>query len=164
MTPEDGDEILRQCPAVVDVAPIVRARTQVVYGHKNWVPSYIQGTSPAFLEVRDWRDMDHGDMFTDQDVRNANKVCVIGETIVRELFGGESPIGKEIRMQNVAFKVVGVLSRKGANMMGMDQDDIVLAPWTTIKYRVSGSTLTNVNQSSTDGRLDRPDGARPSTR
>jgi ABC-type antimicrobial peptide transport system permease subunit len=148
LTPDDGTEILRQCPAVIDVAPIVRARTQVVYGHRNWVPGFIQGTSPAFLDVRDWRDMDQGDMFTDQDVRNATKVCVIGETIVREVFDGESPLGKEIRMQNVAFKVVGVLSRKGANMMGMDQDDIVLAPWTTIKYRVSGSTLTNVNQSS----------------
>jgi macrolide transport system ATP-binding/permease protein len=147
LTPDDATEILHQCPAVVDVAPIVRARTQVVYGHKNWVPGYIQGTSPAFLEVRDWREMDQGIMFSDQDVRNANKVCVIGETIVREVFEGESPIGKEIRMQNVAFKVVGVLSRKGANMMGMDQDDIVLAPWTTVKYRVSSSTLTNVNQS-----------------
>jgi macrolide transport system ATP-binding/permease protein len=148
LTPDDGTEILRQCPAVIDVAPIVRARTQVVYGHRNWVPGYIQGTSPAFLDVRDWREMDQGEMFTDQDVRNSTKVCVIGQTIVREVFDGESPLGKEIRMQNVAFKVVGVLSRKGANMMGMDQDDIVLAPWTTIKYRVSGSTLTNVNQSS----------------
>jgi macrolide transport system ATP-binding/permease protein len=147
LTPDDATEILRQCPAVVDVAPIVRARTQVVYGHKNWVPGYVQGTSPAFLDVRDWHEMDEGIMFSDQDVRNSNKVCVIGETIVREVFEGASPIGKEIRMQNVAFKVVGVLSRKGANMMGMDQDDIVLAPWTTIKYRVSGSTLTNVNQS-----------------
>ena len=147
LTPDDATEILRQCPAVIDVAPSVRARTQVVYGHKNWVPSYIQGTSPSFLDVRYWREMDMGAMFTDQDVRNSNKVCVIGETIVRELFDGESPLNKEIRMQNVAFKVVGVLSRKGANMMGMDQDDIVLAPWTTVKYRVSGSTLTNVNQS-----------------
>jgi macrolide transport system ATP-binding/permease protein len=147
LTPDDATEILRQCPAVVDVAPIVRARTQVVYGHKNWVPGYIQGTSPAFLDVRDWHEMDEGIMFSDQDVRNSNKVCVVGQTIVREVFEGQSPIGKEIRMQNVAFKVVGVLSRKGANMMGSDQDDIVLAPWTTIKYRVSGSTLTNVNQS-----------------
>jgi macrolide transport system ATP-binding/permease protein len=147
LTPDDANEILRQCPAVVDVAPIVRARTQVVYGHKNWVPYYIDGTSPAFLDVRDWREMDEGIMFSDQDVRNSNKVCVVGQTIVREVFEGQSPIGKEIRMQNVAFKVVGVLSRKGANMMGSDQDDIVLAPWTTIKYRVSGSALTNVNQS-----------------
>ena len=61
---------------------------QVVYGHKNWVPGYIQGTSPAFLDVRDWREMDEGIMFSDQDVRNANKVCVVGETIVREVFEG----------------------------------------------------------------------------
>jgi macrolide transport system ATP-binding/permease protein len=147
LTPDDAAEILRQCPAVTDVAPIVRARSQVVYGNKNWVPFYINGTSPSYLDVRDWTEMDEGNMFQDQDVRNASKVCVIGETIVRELFNGETAVGKEIRIQNVGFKIVGVLSRKGANMMGMDQDDIVLAPWTTIKYRVSNSTLTNVNQS-----------------
>jgi macrolide transport system ATP-binding/permease protein len=159
LTPDDATEILRQCPAIVDVAPIVRARSQVVYGHKNWVPGYIQGTSPAFLDVRDWREMDEGIMFSDQDVRNVNKVCVVGQTIVREVFEGVSPVGKEIRMQNVAFKVVGVLSRKGANMMGMDQDDIVLAPWTTIKYRVSGSTLTNVNQSAAAAAANDPTAA-----
>ncbi|HEV3300323.1 MAG TPA: ABC transporter permease, partial [Planctomycetaceae bacterium] len=121
--------------------------SQVVYGNKNWVPFSIYGTTPSYLEVRDWREMDEGNMFLDQDVRAASKVCVVGQTIVRELFNGEPALGKEIRIQNVGFKIVGVLSRKGANMMGMDQDDIVLAPWTTIKYRVSNSTLSNVNQS-----------------
>ncbi len=139
LTPQDCDEIARQCPAVSQAAPIVRARAQVIYGNRNWVPMQISGTTPSFLAVRDWEEMAEGDVFTDRDVRNGSKVCLIGQTIKRELFQGESPIGKEIRIQNVAFKVIGVLSRKGANMMGMDQDDIVLAPWTTIKYRVSGS-------------------------
>src|SRR5207244_10347264 len=89
----------------------------------------------------------------DRDVRGQNKVCVIGQTIVRELFPDESPVGKELRIQSVSLRVVGVLSRKGANMMGLDQDDIVLAPWTTIKFRISGSSLANTNQSSA-ARLD----------
>ena len=147
LTPQDASEIARQCPAVSGVAPIVRARSQIVYGNRNWVPEQITGTTPSFLVVRDWQNMAKGEMFTDRDVRNGNKVCVIGNTVKRNLFPGVSPIGKEIRINNVSFRVIGVLSRKGANMMGMDQDNIVLAPWTTIKYRVSGTTLTNTNQS-----------------
>src|SRR5205823_1737654 len=126
---------------------VVRARTQVIYGNRNWVPLYIYGTTPSFLVVRDWQNLEAGDIFTDRDVRNASKVCLIGQTLVKELFQGENPVGKEIRVQNVSFKVVGTLPRKGANMMGLDQDDILLAPWTTIKYRVAGMTLSNVNQS-----------------
>ena len=147
LTPKDADQILRQCPAVSDVAVLVRARCQVVYGNKNWVPMYIYGTSPSFLTVRDWDKLAEGQAFTDHDVSNVSKVCLVGQTIVREVFGGQSPIGKEIRMQNVSFRIIGVLDKKGANMMGIDQDDIVLAPWTTIKYRVSGTMLTNTNQS-----------------
>jgi ABC-type antimicrobial peptide transport system permease subunit len=154
LTPDDAEAIQRECPAVTDVAPVVRARTQVVYGNRNWVPLYIYGTTPEFLNVRDWQDLDQGDVFTDRDVRNGSKVCLIGQTLVRELFQGESPVGKELRVQNVSFKVVGVLSRKGANMMGLDQDDILLAPWTTIKYRVSGATLSNVNQSAATAPTD----------
>src|SRR5579884_2142796 len=139
LTPDDAEAIAHECrPAVSAVAPIVRARTQVVYGNRNWVPMYIYGTTPSYLEVRDWQEMDEGDVFTDRDVRNGSKVCLLGQTLVRELFGDESPLNKEIRVQNVSFKVVGVLGRKGANMMGMDKDDVLLAPWTTIKYRVAG--------------------------
>jgi macrolide transport system ATP-binding/permease protein len=147
LTPDDAMEIAKQCPAVSDVAINVNARAQIVYGSRNWVPTQIIGTTPAYLPVRDWENMAEGEMFTSRDVRNANKVCVIGGTLKRELFENQSPVGKEIRIRNVSFLVLGVLSPKGANMMGMDQDDIVLAPWTSVKFRISGSALTNANQS-----------------
>jgi ABC-type antimicrobial peptide transport system permease subunit len=154
LTPQDADALSRECSAVAAVAPIVRARAQVIYGNRNWVPLYIYGTTPRFLDVRDWNEFDEGEPFSDQDVRNGSKVCLIGQTLLKELFNGESPIGKEIRVQSVSFTVKGVLSRKGANMMGLDQDDILLAPWTTIKYRVSGATLGNVNQSTASTSTD----------
>lgn len=141
LTPEDADTIARECPDAAHVAPLVRSRGQVIYGNKNWVPMQVSGTSPEFLNVREWL-MSEGDFFTDRDVRNGSKVCVIGETLNRELFAGELAIGKDIRLQNITLRVVGVLGRKGANMMGMDQDDILLAPWTTIKFRISGAAST----------------------
>ena len=151
LSPQDSEAILRECPAVRNVAPIIRVRAQIVAGNRNWVPMYIYGTTSDFLAVREWTELAAGETFTDRDVRNGSKVCLLGQTIARNLFGDESPLGKEVRVKNVAFTIIGVLAGKGANMMGMDQDDILLAPWTTIKYRVSGSSATVANQSAAAG-------------
>ena len=146
LSAQDADAILARCPAVGSIAPVVRTRAQVVSGGRNWVPNSIYGSTAKFLEIRAW-SLAEGEVFTDGDVLNSNRVCLVGQTIVRELFEGRSPLGEEVRVRNVAFRIVGVLARKGANMMGMDQDDIIIAPWTTIKYRVSGAVLSNANQS-----------------
>jgi ABC-type antimicrobial peptide transport system permease subunit len=151
LTPQDADAITRECQAINSVSTVVRTRTQATFANKNWVPLYIYGTTPSFLDVREWTDLEEGEPFTDADVRNQTRVCLVGQTIKHELFNDQSPIGREIRMQNVGFKIIGVLSSRGANMMGLDQDDIILAPWTSIKARVSSSTLTNVNQSTAAG-------------
>jgi ABC-type antimicrobial peptide transport system permease subunit len=147
LIPADADAIARECrPAVDSVAPVVRARTQLVFGNKNWVPLYIYGTTPSFLDVREW-DLAEGRRFTDQEVGAAADVCMVGQTIVRELFNGGPALGQVVRINNHPMTVVGVLTRKGANMMGVDQDDIVLAPWRTIKFKVSGQSAQTANQS-----------------
>ncbi len=139
LTPEDAMQISQQCTAVTAVAPIVQAGGTVVYQNRNWIPANMSGTTPPYLIVRDWQNMHEGEMFTERDVLASNKVCVIGMTLAKELFQGESPIGKDVRVNNVALRVVGVLGRKGGSMMGMDQDDVLIAPWTTMKYRVTGN-------------------------
>jgi len=152
LTAQDCDAINKQCPAVRMAAPSVGANAQLIYGSKNWVPMQITGSTPEYLDVRQW-PLAEGRCFTDQDVRNSAKVCIIGETIKTQLFESENPIGKELRLGSVSLRVMGILTRKGANMFGRDQDDVIIAPWTTIKYRVSGkseavSSATGANNSS----------------
>jgi len=148
LTPQDCDAIIRECPSVRAAAPLVHTHGQIIYEGRNWIPPNIYGSTADYLKVREWTNMAEGEIFTDKDVRSGNKVCVVGQTIVRELFQGQSPIGKEIRIQNAPFKVIGVLSTKGANMMGFDQDDFVLTPWTTLKFRVGSMNVAQTQSSS----------------
>jgi len=146
LTPADCDAILSECPSAKDAAPCVYTRLQVVYQGHNWQPDNMFGTTPNYLNVRDW-PLSEGELFTDHDVQSANLVCLVGQTLVRELFDGQSPVGQEVRVRNVNMRIVGVLAGKGASMGGQDQDDVFIAPWTTVKYRLSNSSLGVVNQS-----------------
>lgn len=136
--PDDAEAIVRDCPYVICAAPVVRTRAQIVFGNRNWGTNTLIGSTPDFLVARNWQELDLGRVFNEREVAVGAKVCLLGQTVVRELFGDRYPIGEEIRVQNEPFKVIGVLSEKGANLLGVDQDDIVVAPWTTVKYRISG--------------------------
>jgi macrolide transport system ATP-binding/permease protein len=136
-TMEDADALRSECSASQNVAPSVDCWGQVVYGNKNWRVGRILGTTPDYLLVRNW-PVAEGGPFTVEDVRSSAAVCLIGRTLAEKLFGAESPVGKEIRLRGIGLKVVGVLAYKGANVMGQDQDDFLLAPLNTIKFRVFG--------------------------
>ena len=150
LTPEDCEAINRDCPTVAVAVPIVRASAvQTVVGNKNWTPQQCYGSNPEYLEIRNWK-IAEGRCFTKREVDRQARVCLVGKKIVTELFNGESPIDSEIRIKNVTFTVIGVLKEKGANMMGFDEDDFILMPWTTARLRITGlKTGSATNTTST---------------
>jgi len=144
LTPEDGAAIKAEAPDVAYVSPIVRTAGQIVSGELNWGTS-IQGVDVDYPNIRAW-NVAKGDFFTDADVKASAKVAVLGATVAENLFPNGDAVGQIIRIKNVPFKVTGVLERKGGNMMGSDQDDVVLAPYTTIMKRLSGKTRVDMLQ------------------
>ncbi|HEY3490825.1 MAG TPA: ABC transporter permease [Candidatus Deferrimicrobiaceae bacterium] len=119
-------------------APSVRASGPIVFGNQNW-STMIQGTSPGYLDVRDW-PLSSGRNFTDAEVDASSKVALIGQTVSENLFGDEDPVGKVVRIKRIPFTIVGLLEPKGQSPQGQDQDDVVIAPFTTVQRKVSGSS------------------------
>ena len=141
---EDADAIRREVPGVTAVSEEVVSTTQVAAGNQNWF-TRIYGESADYFEIRQWPLTD-GAPFTAQDVRSANKVCVIGRTTAAQVYGNDDPIGEVLRVKNVPFTVTGILMPKGLSAQGTDQDDIVIMPYTSAMKRVTGgTTLRNIN-------------------
>ncbi len=155
LTPEDLVAIQTQCPSVALASPTVRDGAQIVYQEQNWRASII-GATPEYFTIRNW-PVSSGQYFTEADIRGATKVCVIGQTIADNLFKGNDPVGQIIRIKKMPFKITGVLSMKGQSAQGTDQDDIIIAPYTTVQKKMTGQTfLSNIMISavSEDAMLD----------
>jgi putative ABC transport system permease protein len=141
---EDAEAIRREVPGVIAVSEEVISTRQVSAGNQNWF-TRIYGESPEYFDIRQW-PLSDGASFTAQDVRSANKVCVIGRTTASQVFGSEDPIGQVLRIQGVPFLVTGLLTPKGLSPQGTDQDDIVIMPYTSaLKRVIGGSTLRGIN-------------------
>jgi putative ABC transport system permease protein len=145
LLPQDADAIMRDCPSARAAAVIVRTRAQVVNGNLNWSPATVQGCDASFLVVRDWR-VQEGEGFAELDIKSAAQVCLVGHTVVKQLFAGASCVGATVRLKNLPFRIVGILEKKGANTFGQDQDDVVLLPWTTCQKKLQGSTFNAIDQ------------------
>lgn len=136
LTVDDSKAILSEIPGVKRVAPHISGVAQVVFGNQNW-STLVYGTIPELLEIREW-SLQSGRVFTQQDLDGANKVCLLGKTVVDNLFGGIDPIGQIVRIKKVPFTVIGVLHPKGQSTFGTDQDDTIFVPLTTAQKRLFG--------------------------
>ncbi|HOX15878.1 MAG TPA: ABC transporter permease [Smithellaceae bacterium] len=139
LTRADADAIKSECSAVSTTAPILNGAAQIVYGNQNWA-TVVYGTDESMVEVRDWT-LVIGRNFYEQEIRSAAKVCILGQTVVDNLFGNNDPINQIIRIKKVPFTVIGVLDSKGQSMMGQDQDDIIYVPVTTAQRNLFGRTF-----------------------
>ena len=144
LTPDDARAIQEEVPGVKAVSPVVQTRGQLVYRELNWAPRSIRGEGEDYLEVKNWALLE-GDFFSAEDVGSARRVCVVGTTVQENLFPDESPVGKTMRIQNMPFRILGVLDRKGTSAGGEDQDDVVILPWTTVKRVLQGSRFNNLD-------------------
>ncbi|MEY4186034.1 MAG: Macrolide export ATP-binding/permease protein MacB [Planctomycetota bacterium] len=143
LTDEDARAIGRECSSVLAFSPLVFGARPVVRGNTNMQPKEMWGVGVDYLRVRSW-EIEAGGFFTERDERAGNCVCVIGYTVVRELFPSDNPVGQQIRIGNIPFTIVGVLGAKGASLTGDDQDNVVLMPYTTVKRRLQGSSFNDV--------------------
>ena len=134
---DDAAAIPREVPQTL-AAPALRGTAQIVWGNQNW-STVIFGVTPEYIDVRQW-ELAAGRLFDATDMAGATKVCLIGQTVARQLFGGADPVGQAIRIRRVPFTVIGVLESKGQSMMGTDQDDLILMPITTARKRVLGAS------------------------
>ncbi len=144
LTADDSMAIGESCSSVLAASPIVGAAGQVIYGSSNWSPREMQGVGQDYLTVRNWK-LEAGGFFTEGEIRSSAKVCVIGNTLVRKLFQTANPLGKMVRVGKIPFRVIGVLEKKGVNMVGDDQDNILLMPYTTVRRSLQGSRFNDVN-------------------
>ncbi len=136
LTVGDAKAIRQQIPLIPRVSPGVGAAAQVVYGNQNWF-TRIRGVGPEYLEIRRW-PIEQGSSFSDHEVDSAANVCLLGLTVAQNLFGDENPLGKTVRIQNIPFRVIGILASKGQSPFGQDEDDTIIMPYTTVQKKISG--------------------------
>jgi putative ABC transport system permease protein len=136
LTVADADAIVQQIPLVARISPGVGAGGQVVYGNQNWY-THIRGVGTSYFDIRRW-PLREGSAFSEREISGAADVCVLGQTVVDYLFGNEDPVGKTIRVQNLPFRVIGILVSKGQSPFGQDEDDTIIMPYTTVQKKIDG--------------------------
>jgi len=149
LTDEDVNAIQKEVPTVAHVSPVVRSSGQLVFGNQNWFVQ-IQGANEQFPDIRSW-PVDQGEFFNEADVLSASRVIVLGKTVADKLFPGMDPIGQTIRVRNLPFRVAAVLSPKGQSMVGQDQDDTAVIPYTTVQRKLAGRTIPAISQAMVTG-------------